>query len=144
MAAAQAQGAAQEAQAAAEAARADAAALARRLAAAEELLGEVRGLRNTLCTSGSCTSAVMAFVSPGGSYVRRTQPCCTPKILQTKCAPAHSLQREEEVAELAADLNDVKLAYREQVEFLVSRLEAARAQGDSATAGAVAGGASVQ
>jgi hypothetical protein len=41
VAAAQAQDAAQVAQAAAEVARADAAALARRLAAAEELLGEV-------------------------------------------------------------------------------------------------------
>lgn len=38
------------------------------------------------------------------------------------------LQREEEVAELAADLLDVKLAYREQVEFLASRLEAAQGQ----------------
>jgi uncharacterized membrane protein YqiK len=42
VAAAQAQAAAQDAQAAADAARADATALARRLAAAEELLGEVR------------------------------------------------------------------------------------------------------
>lgn len=32
------------------------------------------------------------------------------------------------MAELAADLLDVKLAYREQVEFLASRLEAAQAQ----------------
>ena len=42
MAAAQAQAVAQDAQAAADAARADAAMLARRLAAAEELLGEVQ------------------------------------------------------------------------------------------------------
>jgi hypothetical protein len=44
------------------------------------------------------------------------------------CGVANCSQREEEVAELAADLLDVKLAYREQVEFLANKLEAAQAQ----------------
>lgn len=47
-----------------------------------------------------------------------------------------ALQREEEVAELAADLADVKSAYREQVEFLVGALEAAKSSPVSPAAAA--------
>lgn len=48
-------------------------------------------------------------------------------------------QREESLAELAADLADVKAAYREQIEFLVGALEKAKTPPSSPAASLASG-----
>ncbi len=49
------------------------------------------------------------------------------------------LQREESLAELTADLADVKAAFREQIEFLVGALETAKTPPSSPAASPAAG-----
>lgn len=71
MAAAQGQAAAQDAQAAADAARADAVALARRLAAAEELLGEVRNGSTPFVWDLTSSARVALIVQQAGRAARQ-------------------------------------------------------------------------